>query len=42
MQWEACDWAGKREAVLRVAEREQREGSKKEDVGQDDSEPAWF
>jgi hypothetical protein len=47
VQQEACDWTGKREAALRVAETEsisgKRRGAKMEmDKQEGKPDPAWF
>ena len=44
-QWEACDWTGKREAELRVAETESWRVKKSLDGGdgqEEDPDTVWF
>jgi hypothetical protein len=46
VQQEACDWTRKREAELRVADREHNSGergrSKMADRQEEDLDPTWF
>ena len=41
-QWEACDWTGKREEELRVAETERGEAKMEAEEQEEEPEPAWL